>query len=278
MDEPELTGTAAGVPYLAVPPPTGPRADAPVVLAWHLLDAPRTERAFAAALPLDGLDAWRVHLGLPMCGSRQLPGGMEELGRLAAEDAVLRVHGPISAQAVAELGDALSALRAQLGLGDGPLGLLGGSLGAAVAQLVLAETDLPVRAAVLVSPLVRLRPTVDALARRYAVTYSWSQASSEVAARLDGVARVDELARREPAVLAVVGADDDVEGFRRPAEQLHEALVARYADPSRVGLVVVPGMGHALAEEPGLEPAPQTAAAREVDRLAVDWFRRHLPA
>jgi dipeptidyl aminopeptidase/acylaminoacyl peptidase len=41
-------------------------------------------------------------------------------------------------------------------------------------------------------------------------------------------------------------------------------------------LVVVPGMGHALAEEPGIAPAPQLAAAAEVDRLAVGWFARHL--
>jgi hypothetical protein len=33
-------------------------------------------------------------------------------------------------------------------------------------------------------------------------------------------------------------------------------------------------MAHALAEEPGVA-APQTAAALEVDRLAVDWLRRH---
>ena len=46
-----VTGTAAGVPFLAVPPPV-PRPSAPVVVAWHLMDPPRTEAAFAAALPL----------------------------------------------------------------------------------------------------------------------------------------------------------------------------------------------------------------------------------
>jgi hypothetical protein len=35
-------------------------------------------------------------------------------------------------------------------------------------------------------------------------------------------------------------------------------------------------MGHALAEEPGTEPAPQTAHAAEVDRRAVAWLDRHL--
>jgi hypothetical protein len=56
---------AAGVPFVAVPPETGPRPAAPAVVAWHLQDAPRTEAAFAAALPLAGLDAWRIYLGCP---------------------------------------------------------------------------------------------------------------------------------------------------------------------------------------------------------------------
>ncbi|EFC85747.1 hypothetical protein [Parafrankia sp. EUN1f] len=68
-----MTGTsevvvdvAAGVPFVAVPPDGGARPESPTVLAWHLLDAPRTERAFASALPLQGLDAWRVYFGLPL--------------------------------------------------------------------------------------------------------------------------------------------------------------------------------------------------------------------
>jgi hypothetical protein len=35
-------------------------------------------------------------------------------------------------------------------------------------------------------------------------------------------------------------------------------------------------MEHALAEEPGIEPAPQTPHAAAVDRLAVKWFQRRL--
>ena len=46
------------------------------------------------------------------------------------------------------------------------------------------------------------------------------------------------------------------------------------ATPERVELATVPGMAHALAEEPGIEPAPQTPHAAAVDRLAVQWFQR----
>ncbi|OZM81848.1 S9 family peptidase [Pseudonocardia sp. MH-G8] len=266
-----ITGTAAGVPFLAVPP-AGGRADAPVVVAWHLMDAPCTEAAFAAALPLAGLDAWRIYLGLPLCGSRLPAGGFDELMRLGYEDAVLNLQGPISAQAAAESAPAVAELRDRLGLGDGPVGLLGGSLGAAVAQQVVADRQLDVAASVLVSPLVQLRPAVEALGRVFGVEYPWSESSLEVARRMDFVARADEVAAC-PATRLVVGAEDDEAGFREPASRLRDALERRSV---AADLVVVPGMGHALAEEPGIEPAPQLPAAAEVDRLAADWFTRHL--
>lgn len=91
------------------------------------------------------------------------------------------------------------------------------------------------------------------------------------------MARAGELAQAgQPAVLLVVGEDDDVEGFRAPAERLRAALAERYEDPARIGLVLVPGMAHALADEPGTEPALQTPQAAEVDRHAVGWLQRHL--
>jgi alpha-beta hydrolase superfamily lysophospholipase len=266
-----ITGTAADVPFLAVPP-QAERADTPVVVAWHLMDPPRTEAAFAAALPLAGLDAWRIYLGLPLCGSRLPAGGFEELMRRGYEDAVLNLQGPISAQAAAEFAPAFAELRDRFGLGAGPVGLVGGSLGAAVVQQVVAEGQRDVAASVLVSPLVQLRPAVEALGRVFGVEYPWSEPSLEVARRMDFVARADEVAAC-PATLLVVGAEDDEEGFRQPAARLRDALGRRSVTTE---LVVVPGMGHALAEEPGIEPAPQLPAAAEVDRLAVEWFTRHL--
>lgn len=274
-----VTGTAAGVPFLAVPPPGGPRPDAPVVVAWHLLDAPRTETALGAALPLAGLDAWRVYLGLPCSGARLPAGGQEEVLRRAVEDAVLRLYDPLTAQAVEEFGPAFTALRDRLRLGDGPVGVLGGSIGAAVAQLAVLEGPVPVRAAVLVSPVVQLRAVVDALSGQFGMTYTWGPPADAVADRLDFVARAPETAGRgEPPVLLVVGEEDLTDAFRTPAERLRDALRRAYRDPARVELALVPGMGHALADEPGDDPAPQTPAAREVDALAREWLARHLVA
>jgi dipeptidyl aminopeptidase/acylaminoacyl peptidase len=89
---------------------------------------------------------------------------------------------------------------------------------------------------------------------------------------MDFVARADEVAAC-PATLLVVGEEDDEQGFREPAAELRAALAQRDVEAE---LVVVPRMGHAFAEEPGIEPAPQLPAAVEVDRLAVGWFTRHL--
>jgi hypothetical protein len=35
-------------------------------------------------------------------------------------------------------------------------------------------------------------------------------------------------------------------------------------------------MEHALAEEPGIEPAPQTEVPKRVDPIAAEWLREHL--
>lgn len=260
-----VTGTAAGVPYVLRPPAT-PRADAPVVLAWHLMDAPRTERAFAAALPLEGLDAWRLYPGLPLCGSRSP--GFEEIMRLGREEPVLNLHGAVNAQAVAELPAFLDALRAAHGTGSGPLAVVGGSAGAGIAGAAIVEKVVEARAAVLISPLLQLRPVVaQQLAGFFGMDYRWTPASEAVGDRMDLLARSDELG--DTPVRCIVGAQDAAEAFLYPAGRLRDLLRERGV---RSDLHVIDGMGHALAEEPGVEPAPQTPQAAQVDALTVAWL------
>jgi predicted esterase len=269
----QITGVAGGVPYVALPPEGEPDG-APLVVVWHLHDPPRSETAMAAALPLNGLPAWRVYLGLPLSGSRLPEGGLEAFFQLGYEDAVLKVFDPTCRQAVEEFPAALAALRQALPVGDGPLGLVGASVGALVALSVLAETDLPVGAVALVSPAIRLAGVVAANERRFGVTYPWNEQSRAAAERLDFVARAGELVKRDAAVLLVVGALDDEEGIRAPAEQLRQVLSGHA--PDRTALVSIPEMAHALAEEPGLDPAPQTPQAARVDTVVAGWFHRHL--
>ena len=285
-----LTGVAAGVPYVALRPARG-RRRAPLVVAWHQLDPPRTGQAMAAALPLARLAAWRVYLGLPMTGARAPASGQKEFARLGAQDVAGEPAGAVVEQAFAEFPAAVTALRSKLPLDDGPIGLLGEGAGAAVALLALAESEMPVRAAALVSPAVQLQQVV-AISRqrgnlggrwiraaRAGAGRSWSTSAAPAGAgRLDFAARASEIAGRDPqpAVLLVTGAGDG-DGVSEPAERLWHTLADRYRAPGRVALVIMPGLAaHSLAGGPGVGPAPQTPGAARADAVITSWLARHL--
>jgi hypothetical protein len=110
-----------------------------------------------------------------------------------------------------------------------------------------------------VSLLVQLRRAVEAMGRRFGVAYAWSDRSMDVARQLDFVTRAPQIAARrpQPAVLLVVGKENDISRFREPTAELRDALAQRYADLDRVELVPVSEMGHQLADEPGVDPLPR---------------------
>ncbi|HEY9243929.1 MAG TPA: prolyl oligopeptidase family serine peptidase [Streptosporangiaceae bacterium] len=274
-----VSGVAAGVPYVALPPagPPDRGEPTPLIAAWHLNDPPRSAAAMASALPLAGVAAWRVYLDLPMHGRRQLPGGLEEFIRLGYADAVLKAFEPQVTQAAEEFPAVLAELRARLPVTEGPIGVVGASVGALPAQLVMADGAAQVSAAALISPVIQLAEVVAANERRFGVSYPWSDASRAVAARFDFVSRAGEIAARDPqpAILLVTGAHDDP-AFPLQAQRLHAELRQRYRDMDRVGLTTIPGMGHAFAAEPGIEPAPPTAEAKSVDAAVTGWFSRYL--
>lgn len=114
---------------------------------------------------------------------------------------------------------------------------------------------------------------IDGLSPLYGFTYPWSEPSNAAAARFDFVARAAELAARRVPIQCILGADDAA-WINQPAEALRTALVAAGAN---VDWQHVPGLVHALAEEPGEAPAPQTASAQTVDAAVVSFLRRHLP-
>ena len=274
-----VSGVAAGVPFMALPP-AGRRdgqAPAPLVLAWHLNDPPRSGVAMASALPLAGVPVWRVYLDLPMHGRRQLPGGLEEFMRLGYEDAVLKAFEPQVTQAVKEFPAVLDELRARLPVTAGPIGVVGASIGTLPVQLVIAGGAAEVSAAALISPVIQLAEVVAANERRFGVRYPWSDASRAVTAQLDFVSRASEIAASnpQPAILLITGAEDDP-AFPLQAQRLQAELRQQYRDPQRVGLTSIPGMKHAFAAEPGIEPAPQTGEAKLVDAAVTDWFSRYL--
>jgi dienelactone hydrolase len=171
----------------------------------------------------------------------------------------------------------LAELRAHLPVADGPIGLIGASIGTLPAQLVIANGATKVSAAALISPVIQLAEVVGANERRFDVTYPWSDASRQVAARLDFVARAHELAAGDPqpALLLITGADDDP-AFPLQAQRLLAELREQYDDAERLSHTSIPGMNHAFAEEPGIEPAPPTTQAQRVDDAVTEWFQRHL--
>jgi pimeloyl-ACP methyl ester carboxylesterase len=271
-----VTGTAAGVPFTALPPAVPVDGPAPLVVTWHMIDAPRTDAAFAAALPMAGVAAWRVHLGMPLCGARMVDGSMDAVIDRARRDSVLAYLSPFVEQAVSEFPAALAELRERLPLDAGPIGVVGGSLGGAVALRILAERPVPVVAAALVNPAIRASSVVELLEVVIGRPYPWNDESRAAADQLDFVCRAGEIAGDPQPPLLVVSGELDIPALRADAEALVAALRDRYTTPHHVELVTVPGMGHPLAEEPGLVPAPQLPVAKAVDEAMIEWFLRHL--
>jgi dienelactone hydrolase len=274
-----ITGTAAGVPFTALAPACAAEDPAPLVVTWHMLDAPRTDAAFAAALPMTGVPAWRVHLGMPMCGARMVDGRVDAIVELARKDPLLAFLAPFVHQAADEFPAALVALRDQLPVDDGPIGMLGGSLGGAVALEVLTRRLAPIKAVALVNPAVRIQPVVDLVTTGMTGSgqpYPWTAESRKAADELDFVARAADVTAQPPLLL--VSGELDHAALRTDAAALVDALRERYADPDEVELRAVPGLPHPLAEEPGLEPAPQLPSAKVVDGILTQWFLRQLTA
>ena len=257
-----ITGTAAGVPFTALPP--ADNGAAPLIVTWHMLDAPRSDAAFAAALPMNDLPAWRVHLGMPMCGARMVDGRTDAVVELFQKDPLMSFLYPFVRQATEEFPAALASIRAQLPVDDGPIGVLGGSLGGAVALRILADTEIPIFAGAVVNAAIRMRSVVDL----FPGDYPYDAESEKAVDSLDSVAKAGIIAGRAP--LLVVSGELDHPALRADALDLVDAL------GERSELLSIPGLAHPLADEPGIEPAPQLPLAREVDAGLARWFRRQL--
>ncbi|MBB5918059.1 dienelactone hydrolase [Nocardia transvalensis] len=256
-----ITGTAAGVPFTALPPSRD--SATALIITWHMLDAPRSDAAFAAALPMNDLPAWRVHLGMPLCGARMVDGSTDAIVELATKDPLMLYLHPFVQQAVEEFPAALASLRDRLPVDNGPIGVLGGSLGGAVALRILADSEVPIFAGALVNAAIRMRSVVDLFG-----DYPYDAESEKIADALDFIPRAETIAERAP--LLIVSGEDDHPALRADALQLANAL------GNRADLLSIPGLAHPLADEPGIDPAPQSPKAREVDAGLTEWFRRHL--
>jgi dienelactone hydrolase len=173
---------------------------------------------------------------------------------------------PIVGQAAEEFPAALAQLREQLPVNNGALGVVGGSAGGAVALEILTRTEIPIKAAALVNPAVRARSVVELLQDTIGGPYLWNEQPRAAADRLDFVARAGDIAARTPQPpLLVISGELDFPMLRADAAEL-------------VGLTTVANLPHPLAEQPGLEPAPQLSATKVVDEAMTQWFLCHLTA
>ncbi|MDT0304764.1 prolyl oligopeptidase family serine peptidase [Streptomonospora wellingtoniae] len=270
------TGTAAGIPFVAVPPAVA--ADhAPMVVALHAFEPPRSEAALAGTLPLASLPAWRFYLGLPMFGARLPEGGVAEVNRRGQADYLIELYGPVVEQAAAEIPRAVSELRERFPVADSSVGVMGVGAGGAAALLALAESRLPIAAAGAVNPIIDPRAVLSARERRLGIPYTWNDTSREVAAWLDFSARAGDLAARrpQPPLLIVSGQQDDVIEPER-TRALHDALAAHYPAQA-LRHIEVPDLAHTMGPEPGLQPGPPAPGNVLADRALVEWFHTHLP-
>jgi alpha-beta hydrolase superfamily lysophospholipase len=211
---------------------------------------------------------------MPMCGARMVDGRVDAVIELAREDALTAFLAPFTHQAADEFPAALTALRDQLPVDDEPVSVLGASLGGAVALQVLTTGETPITAVALVNPAVRIRSAVGLVEGLAGRPYRWTAESRRAADALDFVARVGDLTAQPPLLL--VSGERDHPELRTDAAALVGALRERYAHPDEVELITVPDLAHPLANEPGLEPAPQLPTARAVDEIVTRWFRQQL--
>ncbi|MFD7659687.1 alpha/beta fold hydrolase [Actinosynnema sp. NPDC059797] len=222
-----VEGTAAGVPYVALPPAhdrtgNGRRGRSGVVLVWHLLGEPGTPHDMAAALPLHGLDAWRVYPALPVTEPDP-----------TRSDVVTSWYAPLVESSVAAVPALLDHLRDELALDPGPVDLVGGSAGGHVALLTAARGVASVRRVAVVNPAVTAESVVAASTEHHGLRYEWSPESRRVARELDVTAH----APNWRAPLLVVRGELEYPAFRPVQTALVDAVPG-------ARLVEVPGLAH----------------------------------
>ncbi|MFA1541526.1 hypothetical protein [Actinomadura monticuli] len=262
-------GTAAGDPYVALPPTAvDATASGPVrlIVAWPGFDPPRTAAALAAAIPMTGVPVWRVFLDLP----GRSPGGLGS-GAILESEAVEAYCAAVEG-AVERLPGALADIRRDLALPDGPVALAGFSAGAAAALLAVLRGEVPVAAAALVTPVVAPGRAARAVEKRSGRDRDWSPHAVALADRLDLGSLAPGMAGRDVPTLLIGGARDRVVPARE-ISGLRDVLRLHGAGPVESTTF---RMGHALAAEPGTEPRPPITEAVQVDTALTDWFRDRL--
>lgn len=253
-----------GVPAILRVPPNVTR---PPIVLWHGFGPPANKRALMNALPLDGVPAVKVYLGLPLFGARSPVGGTDELVRRQAKDFAMLLFKPAVLGAANELPSVVAAMRQRGCMRSGDrIGLFGFSAGGAAVLIALAQNHVAVSAAVLLNASTGLSASVDALERATKHPYAWTHASRSLAEQTDAVRHAADIARGDPpTALLIMQGDDDALLTSKPAKALQESLLPYYRETKsarRLQLVLIPGMSHGWSNKPSFEADVRIRTAR----------------
>ena len=254
-----------GVPAILRAPKVVSR---PPIVLWHGFGPPASEAALMKALPLDEVPSVKVYLGLPLFGARAPTESEESLAQRQAEDYGTRIFEPVVLGAAHELPTVVSALRQMKCLGDeDQVSLFGFSAGGAAVLSALIESEVPVRAAVVLNAPVGLNASIEALERATRHPYVWTRHTRDLALRTDAVRHATEIASSSPPprLLLINGADDALVPPSGSVLLFHalEPLYHEKGGTDRLATLLLPGVTHDWTGSPGLS---------DVRTQVAHWF------
>lgn len=271
----------AGVPIL-LQFPEQPEP-APLIILWHGFNTPNSEQTLAETIELEGVNAWKAYLGLPLFGARMPEGGIDELTRRVREDYLLQLFLPVVDGAVGELPNVVEALQSRFDIqSDFGIGLFGFSAGGFAAMLALAKSKISIKAAVLAGVSKDISSAVSATEQFNNLKYQWSEASLAASRQIDFVSRSEEIVTNAqlPAMLFLHGDNDEVFAPDE-VQQLYNSLRPYYdraGCPDRLSLKIFSHMKHQI-EPPTDEISPALRADYSgLQTAAANWFEKHLRA
>ena len=144
----------------------------------------------------------------------------------------------------------------------------------------LLESDVPVRAAVIVNAPLSVAQNVENWEHTLGLHFQWDEASRLAALRYDVDRQAGKIAERQPqpALLLLQGEADKSLGLE-PARRAYARLRSTYARRGQAALVqlkVVPRLGHQFGPDAKTSPSAPPSDATELAALIEQWFQKFL--
>jgi predicted esterase len=272
--------SVGGVPVL-ISRPGAVNPNTRLVLFYHGFGPPQSPRALAEVLRLKEMDAILAFVNLPMVADRMPAGGKDELLRVQKEDFVNGFFFRSISGATAELQQIVEELNATYHVDTHKgIGLFGFSAGGAAALLALLESNVPIRAAVIVNAPMSVMQNVQNWQRTLKRQFDWDNASRKAASRYDVELQADKIAKREilPALLIVQGDADKQLGIE-PTRRAFEALKRGYAErgeAERIQFEVIHGLTHHFGPGSVATGSAEASIDLEIEQKTKNWFKRFL--